>query len=259
MKDKAKNDRMIQSMEVTMKTITSTQNAHIKELCKLHSKKGRDNTQMFLIEGEHLIQEADKANCLIEVLCLENEEISFDTQITYVSQQVLNKLSVQKSNAKIIGVAKRKMNPLKSFGRILLLNRVQDPGNVGTIIRTAYSFGYDACILDLECADITNPKTIQASQGAIFHLPCITANLCEWIEQHPEVSTYATSLHEPYQNLSDIKPKIPYALILGNEGQGVSQDLLSICDTSIKIEMDTFESLNVSIAAAICMYKFKYD
>lgn len=237
--------------------IESVNNKKIKEYAKLHLKKERDKQGLFIIEGEHMVQEAIKANVLQELYLLDGIVNSFNFPCIYANQNVLNKLSCQTSSAKIIGICKKVQHKASKENRLILLDTVQDPGNVGTIIRSAYSFGYDCIYLSKGCADIYNPKTIQASQGSIFHIPCIQVDLLEKINTL-DVETYATALTENHINLQDIHPNNRYAIILGNEGEGIHQNLIDAADYTVKIEMDAFESLNVAIAASICMYTFKH-
>ncbi len=237
--------------------IESVNNKKIKEYAKLHLKKERDKQGLFIVEGEHMVQEAIKANALQELYLLDGIINSFNFPCIYASQNVLNKLSCQTSSAKIIGICKKIQHKPSEENHLILLDTVQDPGNVGTIIRSAYSFGYDCIYLSKGCADIYNPKTIQASQGAIFHIPCIQVDLLKKINSL-DVETYATALTENHINLQDIHPKNRYAIILGNEGEGIHQNLIDAADYTVKIEMDAFESLNVAIAASICMYTFKH-
>ena len=145
-----------------MQIITSTQNKRIKERAKLLKKKERDQTGCFLIEGSHMIQEALRAQVLDELYVVEGSSLSIDFPQIICTQPVINRLSQQKSDAKYIGVCHKKINTEKDVKRVLLLDDVQDPGNVGTIFRTAYSFGYDKIFLSKHCADVYNPKTIQS-------------------------------------------------------------------------------------------------
>lgn len=237
--------------------IESVNNKKIKEYAKLQLKKERDKQGLFIVEGEHMVIEAIKSNVLQELFLLSEMDNPFDFPCTYANQAVLNKLSSQTSNTKIIGICKKiQKKPVKEE-RIIMLDTVQDPGNVGTIIRSAYSFGYDCIYLSKGCADIYNPKTIQASQGALFHIPCLQTDLLEKMNQI-DIETYATALTDKHINLQDIQPKHKYAIILGNEGEGIHQNIINAANYTVKIEMDAFESLNVAIAASICMYTFKY-
>ncbi|MDO4466811.1 MAG: RNA methyltransferase [Bacillota bacterium] len=243
-----------------MKTIESIQNKIIKERSKLSLKKERDKSSLFLVEGKHMIEEALQAGCLKELYILMGENNPFSFEAIYCTQAVLNKLSNQNSDAKMIGVCTKPKYEDKEFSRILLLDTVQDPGNFGTIVRTAHSFGFDAIFYSKGCADIFNLKTIQSSQGAFFHIPVIQADLREKIPtlQKQGISIFATALHEKSIFLQEVVIPERYGIVLGNEGQGIAKDIIALCEHCLKIEMDTFESLNVGIAASICMYHFRY-
>lgn len=242
------------------KMITSVQNAKIKERSKLKSKKARMEQNCFLIEGKHLIQEALQSHILIELFLLENIDNPFHFEATYCSQAVLNKLSNQKSDAKMIGICKFPSFQNQKENAILLLDGIQDPGNMGTLIRSAYSFGFNAIYLSKNCVDLYNPKTIQSSQGAIFHIPAYSCDLKEVIthKQKSGMTIYATALHENTIDASKVRVQKPYGILLGNEGQGVKPEIIQLCDQCIKIEMETFESLNVAVAGSILMYSFQY-
>ncbi|MGM9948074.1 TrmH family RNA methyltransferase [Floccifex sp.] len=240
--------------------IESIQNKKIKERAKLHTKKERDKTNLFIIEGFHLIQEALYAHQLEELFILESIENPFDFPCFSCTQSVINKLSNQISNAKMIGVCRKKEFKTTKFKKILFLDDVQDPGNVGTIVRSAYSFGMDAIFASEKCADVYNLKTIQSTQGALFHLPYFVTNLKKEISffQEKGIPIYATALHQQAEYLQDIIIPDSFGIVVGNEGQGIHKDIIDMCDSCIKIEMNAFESLNVAIAASICMYTFQY-
>ncbi len=238
--------------------IESTQNQTIKTLAKLSSKKQRDETGQFLVEGLHLLQEAKAAGCLEHVYQLEGLPKLEGIETSECSQAVLNKLSSQKSNAKYIGLCTKPTpkQEITSFSKILLLDRLQDPGNVGTLIRSAYSFGLEAVVLSLDCADPYGPKTIQASQGALFHIPLFTqANLVEVIEElkQQNLSVFGAALHRQAITLHDLTIPNRFGLVIGNEGQGISEDVLEACSEWVYIQMASFESLNAAIAGSILM------
>lgn len=207
-----------------------------------------------------MIEEALRANCLKELYILMEEENPFPFEAVYCSQAVLNKLSNQNSDAKMIGVCSKPKLEKKDYSHVLLLDTVQDPGNFGTIVRTAHSFGFDAIFCSKGCADLYNLKTIQSSQGAFFHIPVIQEDLKEFIPslQNNGFTLFATALHEESIFLQEVPIPKKYGIVMGNEGKGISKEIIQLCDQCVKIEMDTFESLNVGIAASICMYHFKY-
>ncbi len=233
-------------------TITSTQNKTIKEYSKLLSKKERKKQNLFLIQGKHLIQEAAKANILKELFIEEHLDNPFDIQATYCSQAVINKLSSQKSNADYIGICHMPMHT-KIDNKVLLLDCVQDPGNVGTLIRTAHSFGFTDVYVSADSADLFNPKTVQATQGALFHMHCEVIDIESKMDAL-QIPVYAAALHHESQKLASIQFPNQLALLLGNEGQGIQEHLIEKSDAIVEIEMQTFESLNVAIAGAILMY-----
>lgn len=239
-----------------MEVITSLDNKLIKRLAKLKEKKYRDLEDIFLIETEHLIEEAYKSGLLEMLLILENEEIDFDVKKIYVTKNILNKLSFLNSNVKYIGVA-HKFIP-KDYGkRLLLLDNLQDPGNLGTIIRSAAAFNIDTIVLGDNCVDLYNDKVIRASEGMIFHVDCLRKNLESFIDEL-KTNNYlviGTNVVNGI-NISELSYPEKFAIIIGNEGQGISANILNKLDKSIYIPMNRkVESLNASVAASIIMYE----
>lgn len=238
--------------------ITSLQNETIKEIMKLKQKKYRDEKDLFLVEGYHLVEEARKANC-IQMLITTLEE-KFVEKTLYVSDKVMEKLAFTKSPQPIMAICYKNKNQelLKAGKRYLLLDGLQDPGNVGTIMRTALAFGYDQIIMSKDCVDLYNDKVIRSTQGALFQMNTCIIDLKEAITflKQQGVKVYGTSL----QNAQSIDQHQTYnqmAFVMGNEGQGVHQEILDLCDERLYIPIQSIESLNVAIAAAITMYHFK--
>lgn len=224
--------------------ISSLSNEKIKNIAKLNEKKYRDQTGLFIVEGPHLVNEAKMLDLLEEVYSINGEGIN-------VSIDVMKKICNTDTPTSIIGIC-RKLNKEEITNRILILDRIQDPGNMGTLIRSAVSFGFDTIVLSKGCVDIYNPKVVRSSQGALFKVNIIYADIIEFISKLEEYDVYGTSLVNgiPLQN---IKPKEKMAIILGNEGQGVDKEILKN-NKNIFIEMKNMESLNVSIAGSIIMY-----
>lgn len=238
--------------------ITSLQNETIKEIMKLKQKKYRDEKDLFLVEGYHLVEEARKANC-IQMLITTLEE-KFVEKTLYVSDKVMEKLAFTKSPQPIMAICYKNKNQelLKAGKRYLLLDGLQDPGNVGTIMRTALAFGYDQIIMSKDCIDLYNDKVIRSTQGALFQMNTCIIDLKEAITflKQQGVKVYGTCL----QNAQSIDQHQTYnqmAFVMGNEGQGVHQEILDLCDERLYIPIQSIESLNVAIAAAITMYHFK--
>ena len=238
-----------------MDVITSLQNTKVKELNKLKEKKYRDDAKLFLVEGDHLVNEAYKMNQLKEVLCLESFECDFDVPITYISEEVMKKLTSMKSISNVIGVCKKFIS--KGYGnRLVLLDGIQDPGNLGTIIRSAASFNFDTVVLGLNTVDLYNDKVIRSTEGMIFHQNVIQEDLSEFVKElkNNNYTIYTTDVNEG-KIVSDIDFKQKIAIIIGNEGQGVS-DIKEYADESLYIPMNKkCESLNASVATSIIMYE----
>ncbi len=239
--------------------ITSINNPKVKAWVKLQEKKYRDQTQSFLVAGEHLIQEAQQAGCLTALIVLQGVQPKpFGSVPVYeVTRAILRKLTSLTSLEDQIGVCRMPKWENSDSDRLIILDGIQDPGNMGTIIRSAISFGYQQILLSKTCVDIYNEKVIRATQGALFHMPMHRCSLKEALPKLKAegLTVFATALRDS-QPLQSIQPPQRFALVFGNEGNGISSDVLSLCDRTVKIEMNTFESLNVAVAAGICMYYF---
>lgn len=235
---------------------SSVQNNKIKELGKLNTKKYRDKTGLFLVEGEHLIVEAYNSGYLKEVLLLEGNSISLDVKVNYVSEIVMKFLSSLDTPTNMIGVCHKKENEIKG-DKLLVLDDVQDPGNLGTIIRSSVAFNIDTIILSEKCVDIYSPKVLRASQGMVFHINFVICSLAETLmmlknDEYQVLGTRVTSGND----LKSLEKKKKFAIIMGNEGNGVRQTLLDLCDEYIYIKMNqNCESLNVAVATSIILYE----
>lgn len=239
--------------------ITSLESEKIKKCMKLKEKKYRDLYQEFLVEGEHLVIEAYRSSLLEEILLEEDSVTVLDVPITSVTKEILTKISTLDTPSYIVGICKKKEEKQELGNKLLLLDRIQDPGNLGTIIRSSKAFGVDTIILGDETVDFYNPKVIRATQGMAFHIQILSRNLKEVILElkQKDIPIYGTRVEygEDIRTLTN-RDKEKYALIMGNEGRGVSEDILDLCDKFIYIELDKdVESLNVSIATSILLYE----
>jgi RNA methyltransferase, TrmH family len=239
--------------------ITSVQNALVKQFVKLMNlKKERDLTSQFIVEGEHLVFEALRANLAIEVLVLEGSNYPLEVEPIIVTKEVMNKICDTINPQGIIARCQQKKDEIDSFNRVLLLDDVRDPGNLGTILRSADAFGFDGIIVSPNTVDLYNPKVIRATQGAILRTKVVREDLISAINtlQEKGVHVYAADLDG--KELSSINPIEQMAFVMGNEAKGVSQAVLEQVDDKLTIEMTgSSESLNVSIAASIIMYQFR--
>ena len=152
---------------------SSLDNPKIKELKKLQMKKYRLLNKLFLVEGEHLVNEAYKAGLLVELIVLEGQTFNLDVNISYVTLNVMNYLS-ELENSKVIGVCRIKENEIKG-NKIVLLDNIQDPGNLGTIIRSCVAFSIDTLIL-VNCVSQYNSKVLRAAQGLNFYLNIVNSS-----------------------------------------------------------------------------------
>ena len=235
--------------------ITSTENEKVKELTKLQQKKYRDETKTFIVEGEHLVEEAKKANQVLEIFSI--EELSYPT--TVVSVDVMKKITSLDSPPSMIALCKKEEKQELLGERFVLLDEIQDPGNLGTIIRSSLAFNIDTIILSKNCVDLYHPKVIRGTQGMMFHLNIITMDTKEAITKLKEknIPIYGTSVDNGIiiKNLTQ-EEKEKYCLIMGNEGNGLSQEILNECDKRLYIPMNhKVESLNVGVACSIILYE----
>ena len=233
--------------------IDSLDNKKIKEITSLKIKKYRDQYGLFLVEGKHLVDEAKKSGLLEEVILLD-DEYDFDKKLI-VSEKVMKKLSFQDSIPSIMGVCKIKDSKLIG-SKYLLLDGIQDPGNLGTIIRSSLAFGVDTIVLSKDSVDLYNDKVIRSTQGMIFHINIIRCDLEEVINKiKGDIRIIGTSLGDSTP-LRMLEKKDRFALIVGNEGNGVKKEILDLCDDIVRIEMNKdVESLNVGVATSIILYE----
>ncbi len=239
--------------------ITSLDNKKIKLYTSLNETKNRNINKLFLVMGEHLVKEAINVNNLVDILVLENCEIDFDVnmEITYVTESIMKKISRMPSIPKVIGVCKIMDNNNLSGNHLLLLDNIQDPGNLGTIIRSSVAFNIDTIVLSNDTVDLYNDKVIRSTQGLIFHTNIIRRDLVEVIKElkEKEYDILGTNVHNGV-NLSEVKTN-KFALLMGNEGQGLKEELQNMCDKNIYIPMNSnCESLNVAVATSIILYEF---
>lgn len=240
--------------------ITSTQNAQVKQWQKLKRKKERTKSNTFLVEGFHLVEEAIKAGWTIDQLILreESEHPGWASEMDSirVSDHVFKSITETETPQGIAAVVQMQDKKLKRHNRILLLDAVQDPGNLGTIIRTADAAGYDAVYVGEGSADRYNDKVIRATQGSIFHLPVLTADLALLLPELQEngYAVWAAAL-EGAVDYRDLTAPKKTALLVGNEGAGIDKRLIAQSDMAVKIPIfGQAESLNVSIATGILLY-----
>ncbi|RHW40696.1 RNA methyltransferase [Neobacillus notoginsengisoli] len=247
-----------------MKHIQSAQNPQVKQWKKLAMKKERERTGLFMAEGFHLVEEALKSPGVVtEMIVADGTDIpphlhNRGIPVTTVAKDIFTGMSETETPQGIMAVCRQMKDEqtLASAETFLLLDAVQDPGNLGTMIRTADAAGIDAVIAGTGSVDIYNPKVLRSAQGSHFHLPVISGNLEEWIPRliEKEIPVYGTAL-EGAKDYRDAVPASKFALLVGNEGSGVAKELLA--KTSVNLYVPIYgksESLNVAVAAGVLLY-----
>lgn len=236
--------------------LTSIDNDKVKFWKKLENKKYRDEHGLYLVEGLHLVLEAYKAGVMEELILEEHENFPIEVKTTYVSNKILKHISHLDTPANVLAVCRKKEeNELGT--KLLLLDNIGDPGNLGAMIRSALAFHIDTIVLGNDTVDLYNDKVIRSSQGMLFHMNIVRRDLIPVIEGLKEqgIPIYGTKVTHGH-NVKELNPTSKYALVMGNEGQGVKEEILDLCDEYLYIKMnDACESLNVAVACSIILYQ----
>lgn len=249
-----------------MKHIQSVNNPLVKEWKKYVTKKVRDKTGTFLVEGFHLVEEAFKADVVMDLII--SEDIDFpswdygDIPVFIVTKEIVHHLKDTETSQGIFALCKQKSweENVAKANTFIALDGIQDPGNLGTIIRTADAAGIDAIIIGEGTVDVYNPKVLRSAQGSHFHLPIVKRPLLESIEElkKRDIPVYGTALDDAvnYREIPSFQDQ--FCLIVGNEGNGVRKEVLETTDTNLYIPiLGNSESLNVAVAAGILMYHLR--
>ncbi len=258
-----------------MDIIKSKDNSKIKYVRLLNSKKGRDEENAFIVEGIKFVNEAINENSHImylifsesalkktEIKELYNFSLESGTEAVICEDNVFNSAADTINSQGVLAVIKSKKNikAIDEYKFAIMCDRIQDPGNLGTIIRTADAFGPAAVILNRGCVDVYNPKVVRASAGAIFRVPFIHADSDEEIIKQLKESGYIiiSTVVDSQYSFNDIDMTEKICVVIGNEGQGVSREIAESSHMRITIKMTgRAESLNVSIAAGISIYEIR--
>ena len=245
-----------------MTIITSKANSVVKNAKKLHQKKYRKSA--YLIEGWHLFEEAVQAGVTIEkIFALESyrDQLATFPQTIWVSEEILRDLADTQTPQGIVALIQKEEVVLPDFrqGKYLFLEDVQDPGNVGTMIRTADAAGFTGVIVSDKSADIYSLKTLRSMQGSHFHLPIYRMPLTSFVEEakKSDLPILATTLSRDSKDYRELSSPENFVLVMGNEGQGISSVIAESADQLVHISMKgRAESLNVAVAAGILMFYF---
>ena len=253
-----------------MKTITSKDNPVYKSACRLTRKKYRDDAGMYLIEGVKSLEDALQLGIGIRNIFIREDRAvpeSFPAEKTsLMDRELFEKLSGTETSQGVIAVADKNITDISSFaGRmgnsndnVVILDRLQDPGNAGTIIRTAEAAGYRAVIVMSGTADVYSPKVVRAAAGSLFRMQLFSSSdmneTVRILKASGKCIVSADLDTDVMYNGVDLSENI--ALVIGNEGQGVSRGFLEASDIKVRIPMEgSIESLNAAVAAGILMYQ----
>ena len=238
---------------------SSKQNSLIKKIASLKDKKGRREHGLYVANGVKMVSEAIKFNQPIEyIVKSENFNLEFETrsEVITVTEQVFSYLSDEATPQGVFAVIKTpSFKVCAPKGNAIILDGIQDPGNIGTIIRTAAASGYEDIYL-LSCADPYSPKAVRASMSGVYFVNLYKSSLEEVKSALKGCEIILADFGG--KNLFEYKPKGNFAIVIGNEGNGVSEPVKKLADTVLTIPMDSkVESLNASVASAIMMYELK--
>ena len=240
-----------------MLEILSKNNQKIKDACALRMKKVRQEKGLFLMEGIKNLDMALRFGTVKQIFTsIGLPKLKQDIECYKVNDEVLRKLSSSENPEGVVFVCEQ-LSPkreAKDYHKIVYLDQINDPGNLGTILRTAVAFDYDAVILSKSSVDLYNEKVVASSKGALFLIDAFYGDISDYAKGRVVI---ASALDEATP-LQDCKKPKDFILVLGNESHGVSQEVLGLANQIVKIEMnDAIDSLNVGVAAGILMNYFK--
>ena len=239
----------------------------------MQTHKGRNKFGQYLLDGWHLVQEASQSNQkLIDLIGTADELNQHDDIVSRfdnvyeVTPEIIKSITETNTPQGIVAVVELpNIHALPADhlkGAWLFLDRVQDPGNVGTMVRTADAAGFTGVVASNQTADFFNPKVVRSMQGSQFHLELVAGDLKKWIAdfKNANLPVYGTQLNPAAKNFRDVHPGADFALIMGNEGQGMAEDLLTQTTDNLYIPMrGNAESLNVAVSAGILMFQLNHD
>lgn len=246
-----------------MCAVNAVSNNKIKEITKLHQKKYREETGLFIAEGEKILEEliSEKAE-IIDVFALKSFDISkYNIKATIIDEAAMKKLTTTSSVCEVLTVAKQKKHALseaKKLNKIALFEEISDPGNLGTIIRSAAAFGIEGIVLYGNCIDLYNSKVIRSAAGNFFKTPIFEIQKTQDLKNiFNDYEFIATALSKENNiSLKDCAKLDKYVIMFGSEAKGLTKDLTKIADKNIKLEMKkNVESLNLSISASVIFYE----
>ncbi len=235
-----------------IQVVTSKDNKHIKFAASLKEKKYREEHKMFLAETKKALEMAILANSIYEVFTSEYLDIPEEIPQYLVKEDLLKKISNNVNPEGVVFIAKMMDKEVKEPHKILYLEEITDPGNMGTLIRTALAFSYDLVVASDNSVSFYNEKVVNSSKGAIFAIPTKVGKLSSFKGTHQII---VSNLSKNSLPLNQLKFKKDFVLVLGNESRGVSSETRKLADEEVIIPIANIDSLNVSVAGGILMNK----
>ncbi len=257
-----------------MLILTSKDNGNIKNAVKLRkSAKFRRECKMFIAEGLRVCYDAMLSNAVIDTLFVTEKAMNkhnneflkiseYSEKSFVVSPELFSLISDTDNPQGFLCVIKaldktNQFDTIKNSGKFLALDNVQDPNNLGTILRTAEAFGINGIIMSKDCCDIYSPKVVRGSMGAVFRIPfTICESIADFLSANPELNSYAAVVSGDAKDIKETVFNEPCVVVVGNEGNGLKEETISACKTKITIPMNgKAESLNASVAASIIIWE----
>ncbi|MCH5163977.1 MAG: RNA methyltransferase [Clostridiales bacterium] len=237
-----------------MEVIISEDNKLIKRANKLKDKKYRDQSGEYLIEGlRGIIDTPDEfIKVILTVEGFSDSRLN-DKKIVYITEKLMNRLSMTDISSGVIAIAAQKQESDFVSDYIIYLDRIRDPGNMGTIIRTAVAAGYE--IVCDDCVDVYNPKVVRSCVSALSKARVHNGN---FIDILAEKGYNIIGAEMGGKNIFESAKPNKLCIVIGNEANGIRKDILDKCNMICSIPMENMESLNASVCAGILMYYFKY-
>ena len=257
-----------------MQIITSKDNTRVKNLVRLRSSaRFRRQSGLFVAEGLRVCRDAMLSRAAVKTLYLTEaamekhadklaELIEYAGETVLLSESVFSHVSDTLTPQGVLCTIKTLDKTLQSVtikngGKFLALDNVQDPNNLGTVLRSAEAFGVSGVILSNDCCDIYNPKVVRGSMGAVFRVPfLVCSTIADFLGEYPNLSSYAAVVDGDAELITDISFGDSCVVVIGNEGNGLKRETVSACRHKITIPMNgNAESLNASAAATVIIWE----
>ena len=235
-----------------IKVITSKDNPRVKYAASLRDSKTREEHHQFIGESRKSLDLAISQNLVKEVFTYEALDIDESITQYLVNENVMKKLSTSKNPEGVLFIANYPNFKKDNFNKILYLDEINDPGNLGTMIRTALAFNFDAVVTSPNSVSLYNEKTLAACKGSNYLIPVFSKPLNEIKRDHKVI---VTTLSEDSIIVNELSKPEKFILVMGNEARGVNKEIIKSADIKVKIPISNIDSLNVAVAAGILMYK----